>query len=148
MRLALLVHLLGVVFWVGGMAFAHVALRPAVATWSPPDRIRLLHGVFVRFIPLAGIAVIAVLGSGAWMIALLGGMDKVGANVHGMMTLGAIMMLIYLYILLRPYRALRQAVAGEAWKAAGEAVRAIRVLVTVNLALGVVVIAIATWPWW
>jgi len=148
MRLALLVHLLGVVFWVGGMAFAHVALRPAVATWSPPDRIRLLHGVFVRFIPLAGIAVIAVLGSGAWMIALLGGMDKVGANVHGMMTLGAIMMLIYLYILLRPYRALRQAVAGEAWKAAGEAVRAIRVLVIVNLALGVVVIAIATWPWW
>ncbi|HVO90414.1 MAG TPA: CopD family protein [Casimicrobiaceae bacterium] len=148
MRLALLVHLLGVVFWVGGMAFAHVALRPAVAAWDPPARLRLLHAVFVRFIPLAGIAVVAILVSGVWMIALLGGMDKVAVNVHGMATLGVVMMIIYVYILLRPYRALRQAVAAEAWKPAGEAMRTIRVLVTVNLALGVIVIAIATLPWW
>lgn len=147
MRLALLVHLLGVVFWIGGMAFAHVALRPALGKLPPADRLRLLHDVFVRFIPRVGVAVIAILVSGAWMLMGLGGFRAVGPGVHLMTALGLVMMLIYLHIVLAPYRRLRRALAAESWKEAGEAMQRIRFLVTVNLALGIAVIAIATWPW-
>ena len=33
-------HVLAVVLWVGGMAFAHFFLRPALATLEPPQRLR------------------------------------------------------------------------------------------------------------
>ena len=42
MRIALWLHLLATVVWVGGMFFAHVALRPAVAALPPPVRLPLV----------------------------------------------------------------------------------------------------------
>ena len=42
MGIALLLHLLGVVVWVGGMFFAYMALRPVAATvLGPPLRLGL-----------------------------------------------------------------------------------------------------------
>ena len=60
--------------------------------------------------------------------------------------LGAVMMAIYAYILVVPYRELRRAVAIESWTSAGAAVQKIRQLVLVNLVLGIIVIGIATLP--
>ena len=47
--LLLFVHLIGIVFWVGGMAFAHFCLRPALPLLAPPERLRLMHAVLTRF---------------------------------------------------------------------------------------------------
>lgn len=44
-----LIHVLAVVLWVGGMAFAHFFLRPSVQALEPPVRLRLLHAVMKRF---------------------------------------------------------------------------------------------------
>lgn len=146
MRVALAVHLLGAVFWVGGMAFAHFALRPAAAALAPPERLRLLQGIFTRFIPQVGVAVLAILLTGGWMVMSLGGFARVAPSIHAMTGLGAVMMAIYAYIFVVPYRELRRAVAIESWTSAGAAVQKIRKLVLVNLVLGIIVIGIATLP--
>ena len=49
MGIALLLHLLAAVVWVGGMFFAYVALRPAAAQLEPPARLTLWVGVFKIF---------------------------------------------------------------------------------------------------
>ena len=40
------IHLLAAVFWVGGMAFAYMVLRPAAAAFDPPERVPLWQRVF------------------------------------------------------------------------------------------------------
>ena len=53
MGVALLLHLLGVVVWVGGMFFAYMALRPVgAAMLEPPQRLSLWAGVFGTFVGL------------------------------------------------------------------------------------------------
>ena len=60
-----------------------------------------------------------------------------------MATLGVVMVLIFAYIRLMLYPRLVRAVAGGAWPAGGAALTAIRGWVMVNLALGVVTVAVA-----
>ena len=50
MAIAYVLHVLAALIWVGGMFFAHSSLRPTAAeTLQPPERLRLLTGVFKRF---------------------------------------------------------------------------------------------------
>ena len=50
MQFARWLHVMGVVVWVGGMFFAHMALRPAVQSLAPPERLPLLAATLSRFI--------------------------------------------------------------------------------------------------
>ena len=43
------IHVLGVVVWIGGMAFSQFSLRPALAVLDGPARVRLMQQVFQRF---------------------------------------------------------------------------------------------------
>ena len=62
-RIAVLLHILGVVIWVGGMFFAYVALRPAaVQTLSPAQRLPLWAATFDRFFPWVWLCVLALFG--------------------------------------------------------------------------------------
>ena len=54
------------------------------------------------------------------------------------------MMLIFLHVFFAPYKRLKQAVANADWAAGGKSLAQIRVLVGINLALGMLVIAIAS----
>ena len=79
MQFARWLHLLGVVVWVGGMFFAHMALRPAAQALPPPQRLPLLAATLTRFVAWVGVRSIVILvGSGIAMIVLLGGMRAVG----------------------------------------------------------------------
>jgi len=144
MRIALWLHVTGVVVWVGGMFFAHMALRPAAVALPPPTRLPLLASTLARFFRWAGVAIALVLASGAWMTVERGGFRAVGADVHAMTAVGLVMTLVYAYIAAVPYRALRAAVAATQWEAGGAAMATIRRLVALNLALGLITIAIAT----
>jgi uncharacterized membrane protein len=55
-----------------------------------------------------------------------------------MFALGLVMMAIFGHIRFAPYKRLSAAVAASDWPAAGAALAQIRMLVTVNLALGLV----------
>ena len=140
MQLARWLHVMGVVVWVGGMFFAHMALRPAVQSLAPPARLSLLAATLSRFMAWVAVAVVAILASGAAMMAMLG---AVGLYVHAMAAVGLAMAVIYAYIVAVPLRVLRGGVAASDWPRAGAAMQRIRQLVAVNLVLGIAVIATA-----
>jgi uncharacterized membrane protein len=143
--LMLFLHLLGVVVWVGGMFVMHFAVRPAAVTLlEPPQRLPLLTGVLARFFAWVAISVIVVLLTGLAMIVGGGGFRGAHASLHWMFAIGLVMMAIFAYIRLVPFKALQRAVAGREWPAAAGRLDVIRKLVAINLALGIVTIAVAT----
>ncbi|MES2024497.1 MAG: CopD family protein [Pseudomonadota bacterium] len=142
MIIAKFLHILGFTVWVGGMFFAHNALRPTAAVvLEPPQRLTLLAGVFSKFFAWVWVSVALILGSGMYMMALMG---KPPLYVTLMFVLGIIMMLIFAHIFFAPYRRLLRAVAAQEWKAGGAAMATIRKLVGINLILGLVTIVIGT----
>jgi uncharacterized membrane protein len=136
-------HLLGVIVWVGGMFFAHMALRPAAQALDPPQRLPLLAVALRHFFRWVGLAIFAILASGAWLIAGMGGFGAVGAYVHLMTAIGLLMVAIFGYIVAAPYRKLVAAVGEGAWERGGKAMGQIRRYVGVNLILGLVTTTIA-----
>jgi uncharacterized membrane protein len=145
MDVARFLHVAGAVIWVGGMFFAYRALRPAAAALlQPPERLRVWRESFRRFFVWVWVSVAALLGSGLWMIVLLGGFRAVGLHVHLMFAVGIVMMAIFAHVYFAPYRRLSQSVAGEDWKSAGAALGQIRKLVAVNLTLGLITLALGT----
>ena len=143
MQWARWLHLLGVVVWVGGMFFAHMALRPAAQALPPPQRLPLLAAAVTRFVQWVAVAIVAILVSGIALIAMVGGMSQVGWWVHVMTGIGILMMLLYAHLVASPLKRLRAAVAAAEWERAGAAMAQVRKLVAANLVLGLVTITIA-----
>ena len=141
MSIAIGLHVLSAVIWVGGMFFAYVCLRPVAAgLLEPPERLALWAGVFGRFFPWVWVAVVLLLASGFWMIlARFGGFGSVGLYVHLMLALGIVMMLLFMHVYFAPYRRLRSAVAIQDWPTGGSALAQIRLLVGINTLLGILV---------
>lgn len=146
MGIALFLHILAAVIWVGGMFFAHVVLRPvAAAQLEPPVRLTLWVGVFKRFFPLVFAAIAILLVTGYWMVlSFYGGFDAVGLHVHIMVWTGYVMMLIFFHLFFAPFKRLQRAVAAEDWAAGGKSLAQIRSMVGVNLLIGLAIIAIAS----
>ncbi|GAB1262189.1 CopD family protein [Aurantivibrio plasticivorans] len=145
MPIALTLHLLSAVVWVGGMFFAYMALRPVAAELlEPPIRLQLWSKVFSKFFFWVTIAVVVLLATGFWMIfGFYGGMANTRPYVHIMMLLGIIMMAIYGHVFFAHYKRLSKAVAEENWPEGGKQLGKIRILIAVNLVLGLVVVAVA-----
>jgi uncharacterized membrane protein len=131
------VHVLCAIIWVGGMFFAYVILRPSLAVLEPPQRMALHGQVFRRFFLVIWHAMPLIVLSGSAMIfAVFGGMAGVRWNVHVMLLLGLVMAGIFLVIFFGPYRAFRAAPGPGS-------LDAIRKLIGINLALGLLTSAIA-----
>lgn len=143
MRIALWLHILGTVVWVGGMFFAHVALRPAAAQLPPPQRLTLMAATLATFFTWAGGAIVAILASGFTMIFATGGFTGFGAHVHLMTAMGLVMSVIYAAIVALPFPRLRAAVAAGEWERAGAALAQVRRLVSINLVLGLATLTVA-----
>lgn len=145
MGFALLLHVLAATVWVGGMFFALVCLRPAAAELEAALRTRLWANVLTRFFPWVGMAIVVLSVTGLWMMfELPGGMRGAGVHVHLMLGLGLLMMLLAAHIYFAPLRRLRLAVAGNHWTDAGKRLNQIRIFIAVNLALGLVVVALGS----
>ena len=138
-----MLHVLAVVIWVGGMLFAHMQLRPIAASQlEPPVRLKLWVGVFGRFFPWVWASIITSLITGVWIIDIYGGFKGLGIHINVMMTTGIIMMLIFFHVFFAAYKRLKLAVAAEDWPAAGAKLAQIRTLIGINMLLGVLTIAI------
>lgn len=145
MGFALLLHVLAATIWVGGMFFALVCLRPRVADLEASARLKLWTGVLARFFPWVWGAIGVLLVTGLWMtFAVLGGMKAAGLHVHLMLGLGIVMMLLAAHVYFAPFRRLKLAVAESHWADAGKRVNQIRMFMAVNLALGLLVVAIGS----
>lgn len=141
-RVLVLLHLLAVIVWIGGMFFAHVCLRPvAAAQLPPPQRLPLLAAILGRFFVVVGWALVLLWGSGLIRFAQAGA--AIPANWLAMAGIAAVMTVILVLIVFRFHRPMVAAVAASDWPQAGAAMNAIRKLVLVNLVLGLIAVAVA-----
>jgi uncharacterized membrane protein len=145
MSIALTLHLLSAVIWVGGMFFAYVCLRPVAAmVLEPPQRLQLWAHAFVRFFTWVWSAIIMLIITGHAMIALSGGFGAIGKHIHIMLAIGYIMFLLFGHLYFVPFKRMKRAVEAADWAAAGDNLNQIRKIVGINLVLGLITVAVAS----
>lgn len=140
-NLLLFLHIAGAIFWMGGMTFMVLALRPALhARQEPPVRLPLVVEVLRRFFVLVIVSIVLLLATGVPLLLQATG-GRAPAGWHAMAGLGVLMMLVFAHIYFAPWRRLRAAVAKQDWPEGGKCMGQITLLVKVNLALGWAAIA-------
>ena len=143
LALAIALHLLGAVVWVGGMFAIYVCLRPALATLEPPQRLRLMRVTFQKFFPWVWLAVVLLLVTGYWLVfTAFGGFARAGLHIHLMQGIGWVMIALFVWLFHGPWLAFKRAVEAQDWPRAGASLNRIRQIIAVNLPLGLLVVVI------
>jgi uncharacterized membrane protein len=140
-QFVLLLHLLAAIFWLGGMATILFCVRPAaLALLSPPQPIAMMHATLARFLKYVALAMAILLLTGIHLYGLRGGL---GARwgVHTMAFGGIVMMLIYGHLRFTAFKKLDAAVKAQTWPEGKAALDQIRLLVQLNLIIGVGIVA-------
>ena len=142
---ALILHIFSAVVWVGGMFFALIVLRPATAALEPGARLDLWLRVFERFFAWVFAAIVLLLASGyAMVFGVYSGFRGIGLHVHIMQAIGIIMMLLFFHLYFAPWRRFRAALERRDPAAAAAQLGQIRTIVTVNLLLGLLTVAVGS----
>jgi uncharacterized membrane protein len=143
------IHLLCVIVWIGGMVFVQFFLRPAVAPLAAPERVQLMHRVLGRFLHAVLLSAGLLLVSGVWMIGRMarqvsqaGGKFNMPVTWMVMALLGVVMVLILGHIRFALYKKLTRAVNAQDWPTGGAVLASIRTGVSVNLAIGVLIVLV------
>lgn len=144
MRVALTLHILAAVIWVGGMFFAYALLRPVLGEIAAPQRLTIWANTLKKFFPWVWLCILVLLTSGFYMLYLLGGFGAVGFYVYAMTGIAFVMIAVFKFVCVAPFRHLLRGVDERKWEVAAYALATIRKLVAVNLALGIAVIVAAT----
>ena len=143
MALLIALHVLAVVMWVGGMAFAYVVLRPSAAALPSELRLALWHGVFRRFFPWVWTSIVVLLASGYGMIFLyFGGFAGAELYIQVMQGIGLVMMLLFMHLFFGPWRRFSDAVEKKHFPDAAQHLAQIRRIVAANLVLGLLTIIV------
>ncbi len=142
----LTMHELASTVWIGGMFFAHFALRPTLkAMLEPKARVEVAIGVYRRFFPWVWIAIAVLWMSGFWIgLQVLASGQPPALHIYIMAGIAFLMTLIFTFIYAFPYRmAIRIATVYENWRWAGAKLSQVRALMAVNLTLGVLNLLVA-----
>jgi len=140
-NLLVFLHLAAAVFWMGGMAFMVLALRPAAhAQLQPPQRLPLMLQVMRRFFTVVIASIVVLLATGGPLLMQVPG-AQAPRGWHAMAGLGVLMVLVFGHIFFGPFRRARAAVAAQDWPEGGRRMNQIALLVKVNLAIGWIAIA-------
>lgn len=136
MSIAITLHLLAVIVWVGGMFFAHMVLRVALnRTLEPHLRLQLMLNVFDGFFPWVWLSVILILASGYWMLFMLFAQET-PFWLSFMSGAGTLMAAIFVFIYAIPYHQLGSSLKSNDMPRAVAAISLIRRLILTNLILG------------
>lgn len=142
--LLLAAHLLAITAWVGGMAFAVFVFRPSLSALEPPQRLLLQRQVLRRFVRLIWHAMpVALLSGWGLLFGFYGGFAGAGWHVHLMQLTALVMAAVFVAAAVGPWRAFRAAFDRGDRTAAAAAAERIRNRMQMNLALGVLTIAMA-----
>ena len=149
--LSIALHALASAIWVGGMFLAYVVLRPSAGALATDDRLALWARVFSGFFPwvIASIAVLLI--SGYWLLFVTyGGFRGAGVHIHVMHLTGWLMFLLFFHLFFVPWKRYQRALAAGDEAGAGRWLGQIRLIIAVNLGLGLLTIAIGAsgrfWP--
>jgi len=139
-NILLALHILAAAAWVGGMLYALVVLRPALRVLEPAARLQIQLITLKRFFLVVWHAMPIMLLTGWAMIGAIGwSMALLPWYVNVMQGLAIIMAGVFLWAYFGPFRRLRRAI-----RPGPELLDTIRLLITVNLALGVITIVVAS----
>jgi uncharacterized membrane protein len=143
MGIAVTVHLLGVIIWVGGMFFAHVVLRGAMNKGLEPElRLPLMLKVFDAFFPWVWLSVILILASGYWMLFFVYETETT-LWLSFMSVAGTLMAAIFVFIYAIPYHQFSSALKSQDMPRAVASITLIRQLILTNLVLGLLITVIS-----
>ncbi len=136
----LTLHTIGAVVWIGGMAYALIVLRPAIAVLEPAPRMQMHMQSLRRFLRLTWHVMPLVLVSGWIMVfTLYGGFQNLPWAVNAMQLTGLVMAGIFAYLALGPFKRFRRAI-----RPGPELLIRMRGLMLVNLVLGALVLVFAS----
>ncbi len=140
---ALTLHVLSAVVWVGGMFAAYMCLRPAAGALDAPQRLALWRRFFQKFFPWVWASVVLLLITGYWMLlTYFGGFKNAPPYVNYMQGLGWVMILLYAWLFHGPWLKFKRAVDAQDWATAGAQLNTIRRIIAINLPLGLIVVFI------
>lgn len=143
MSILIALHVVAALIWVGGLFFLLMAARPAAFSMPVSERMPLFSKMLGRFFLWVWLSIIVLLVTGYMMIHALGGMAVVPSTVHIMQGLGWLMVLMFGHIFFAPWRRMRTALHAGALMDASRALNQIRVLASIALILGLIVVVIA-----
>lgn len=143
--IAITLHVIAVVIWIGGMFLGVVAIRPALAELEVPARMRFFAAMVRSFLPWLWGAIAVILASGFYMVSTSfdGGLSGTPWFVRLMMGLGLFMMALMGHYSFAPYRRLKRAIATGDETLAAKSMRQMGIIMMVNLGLGLIVILAA-----
>lgn len=144
-----LIHLVAAIFWMGGMGFMLLALRPAaVALLQPPERLMLMGAAWKRFFPIVLVAIVALFITGTNLyttafraVKAATGQGGVPLGWNLMLVLGLFMMVIFAYIYWGAYTKFRRAMDDQDLTLAGKAAAQVHIWMVTNFVLGWLAIA-------
>lgn len=140
---ALTLHVLGATVWVGGMFAAYLCLRPAAGALEPPQRLRLWRAFLRRFFLWVWASAILLVATGYWMLVThFGGFTGAPPYVDIMQALGWLMILLFALLFHGPWLKFKRAVDAEDWPAAALRLNHIRIIIAMNLPLGLIVVVV------
>lgn len=140
----LAVHILAATTWVGGMFFAHFFLRPAARTLEMEQRITLWFNVLSRFFSwIWGVVIALPLSGYALLFTVFGGLEHAGPHIVIMQFLGWTMIILFAFLFFSCFRKMTRMVKRRLIPEAAIYLDHIRILVSINLLLGIGTMAIA-----
>jgi uncharacterized membrane protein len=141
--IAAALHALAATLWVGGMLFAYSFLRPSLGPLGPAERLPLWRRVLGSFLPAVAAAVAILIVTGyLLLLGHFGGFRYAGLHVHLMHLTGWLMVLLFAWLLVGPWRRFRTAVDAGRLEAAAPELDRIRRIVATNLGLGLLTVAL------
>lgn len=144
-----LLHLVAAIFWMGGMAFMILALRPAaLGLLQPPERLMLMGAVWKRFFPIVIVSIVALFGTGTNLyttafraIKAATGQGSVPLGWNIMLVLGLLMIVLFGHIYFVGYARFKRTMAVQDWPMAGKAAAQIHLFMLANFVFGWLAIA-------
>ncbi|MFS0828234.1 CopD family protein [Pseudomonas phoenicis] len=139
-------HVLAALIWVGGMFFAWLVLRPALAAaLDGPSRLKVWVEVFPRFFGWVWVAIASLAISGVIMLhQRFTGFETAPRYVQWMIGGGIVMVALFLRVQALLLPQLHTAVQKEDWAEGARVMNGIRRMVGCNLLLGLAVVALAS----
>jgi len=140
---ALTLHVLGATVWVGGMFAAYLCLRPAAGPLPAPEKFGVWRRFLARFFIWVWLSAVLLVATGYWMIAThFGGFANAPLYVNVMQALGWLMIALYALLFHGPWLKFKRAVDAQDWSAAATHLNHIRIIIAINLPLGLIVVIV------
>jgi uncharacterized membrane protein len=134
--IALSLHLLAAIFWIGGIFYSYMILRPVSTQLEPPVRLKLWDAVFSRFFRWVWLFVAVLVISGYADLFMRFGGFAAPRYLLAMQLIGWVMIALYAWLYFVPFKQLHAAVAETRWPDAAAVMSPIRQVMAINLGLG------------